>query len=257
MSYFLLIFKSAFRNRLRTLLTSVGVAIAIIAFLVLAHDHRAPGTPASRTRRRTACSRATRSRSPSPLPLSYVDKVRNIVGDKGAVSYENWFGAIYPEGRARLLRQPRRRRRGLQDVSRGRDPARPSGRTTRGSAGRHRRHAPGGEVRLEARRQGHAARARSTPATGTSTCAPSTRRRRKAVDKSTMWFHWKYFNEKLAERRKDHVGLILVQGQRRRRSRRAVGQLIDKDVRQLAGRDAHREREGVSARVPLDGRRRC
>ncbi|HWE28560.1 MAG TPA: ABC transporter permease, partial [Polyangia bacterium] len=96
MSFLLLIVKSAFRNRLRTALTALGVAIAIIAFLVLrtivgAWNAGYENSASDRmiTRNKISITFA--------LPLSYVDKVRNIVGDKGAVSYENWFGAIYPK----------------------------------------------------------------------------------------------------------------------------------------------------------------
>ena len=82
MSFLLLIFKSAFRNRLRTTLTSVGVAIAIIAFLVLrtiiAMWHA--GVENSQSDRMFARNKISII---FPLPLSYVDKVRNLVGDKG------------------------------------------------------------------------------------------------------------------------------------------------------------------------------
>src|ERR1700761_1391146 len=96
MSYFLLIFKSAFRNRLRTLLTSVGVAIAIVAFLFLRTFIGAwyAGVEGSSSDRMIVRNKISIT---FPLPLNYVDKVRNIVGDKGAVSWENWFGAVYPK----------------------------------------------------------------------------------------------------------------------------------------------------------------
>src|SRR6185312_11389346 len=96
MSYIVLIFKSAFRNRLRTFLTSLGVAIAIIAFLVLrtiiaAWQAGAEHSASDRMFTRNKISIIFE------LPLAAVDKVKNVVGDKGQVSYENWFGAMYPK----------------------------------------------------------------------------------------------------------------------------------------------------------------
>jgi putative ABC transport system permease protein len=49
----------------------------------------------------------------------------------------------------------------------------------------------------------------------------------KAVDQASMWFHWKYFNERLPEGRKDHVGLILTKVNDGSQST-AVSQQIDK-----------------------------
>src|SRR6267142_2960880 len=96
MSYFLLIFKSAFRNRLRTFLTSVGVAIAIVAFLFLRTFIAAwyGGVENSASDRIIVRNKISIT---FELPLSYVDKVKQIVGDKGMVSYENWFGAVNPK----------------------------------------------------------------------------------------------------------------------------------------------------------------
>jgi putative ABC transport system permease protein len=96
MSFFLLVFKSAFRNRLRTLLTALGVAIAIVAFLFMrtiisAWHAGVEGAQSDRLFVRNKISITF------PMPLSYVNKVQQIVGDRGDVSYENWFGATYPK----------------------------------------------------------------------------------------------------------------------------------------------------------------
>ncbi|MGZ3406091.1 MAG: ABC transporter permease, partial [Polyangia bacterium] len=50
----------------------------------------------------------------------------------------------------------------------------------------------------------------------------------KAVDESSMWFHWKYFNDKQPDRIKDRVGLILTKVNDGSQSA-AVGQMIDKE----------------------------
>lgn len=88
-----LIFKNTFRHKLRTFLTILGVAVAILAFGLLRTVINAwySGVEAS------SASRLVTRNSISlifPLPLSYKDKIRQIEGVK-AVSYGTWFGGIY------------------------------------------------------------------------------------------------------------------------------------------------------------------
>jgi putative ABC transport system permease protein len=88
-----LIFKNSFRHKLRTFLTVLGVAIAILAFGLLRTviDAWYAGVKASSATRlvtRNAVSLVF------PLPLSYREKIRQIEGVKG-VSYGTWFGGIY------------------------------------------------------------------------------------------------------------------------------------------------------------------
>jgi putative ABC transport system permease protein len=88
-----LIFKNSFRHKLRTFLTILGVAIAILAFGLLrtvidAWYAGVEASSASRLVTRNAVSLVF------PLPLSYKEKIRQIEGVKG-VSYGTWFGGIY------------------------------------------------------------------------------------------------------------------------------------------------------------------
>ena len=88
-----LIFKNSFRHKLRTFLTVLGVAIAILAFGLLrtvidAWYAGVEASSASRLVTRNAVSLVF------PLPLSYKEKIRQIEGVKG-VSYGTWFGGIY------------------------------------------------------------------------------------------------------------------------------------------------------------------
>jgi len=88
-----LIFKNAFRHKLRTCLTILGVAIAILAFgllrtVISAWYIGVEASSASRLVTRNAVSLVF------PLPLSYKEKIRQIEGIKG-VSYGTWFGGIY------------------------------------------------------------------------------------------------------------------------------------------------------------------
>ena len=93
MSIIKLISKNAFRHKLRTFLTVLGVTIAILAFGLLQTVISAwyAGVEAS------SASRLVTRNSISlifPLPLSYKDKIRQIEGVK-LVSFGNWFGGIY------------------------------------------------------------------------------------------------------------------------------------------------------------------
>lgn len=88
-----LIFKNAFRHKLRTFLTILGVTIAILAFGLLRTVISAwyAGVEAS------SASRLVTRNSVSlvfPLPLSYREKIRQVEGVK-RVSYGTWFGGIY------------------------------------------------------------------------------------------------------------------------------------------------------------------
>ncbi len=88
-----ILFRNAFRNRLRTGLTILGIAVAILAFGLLR-------TVVSAWYAGVAASSATRLVTRNavslifPLPLSYKDKIRQVDG-VSLVSWGNWFGGIY------------------------------------------------------------------------------------------------------------------------------------------------------------------
>ncbi len=90
-----LIFKNAFRHRLRTLLTVVGLLIAVLAFGLLqtvVDAWYAGAAAASGTRlvTRSAISLTFF------LPVSYENRIRGVDGVK-SVARSNWFGGIYQE----------------------------------------------------------------------------------------------------------------------------------------------------------------
>jgi len=88
-----LIIRNAFRHRLRTALTVIGVAIAILAFGML---RTLVGLWYLGVERSSATRLVTRNAISLvfPLPLSYLERIRGIPGVK-SVSYGNWFGGIY------------------------------------------------------------------------------------------------------------------------------------------------------------------
>ncbi len=89
----LLIIRNAFRHKLRTLLTVLGMVVAITAFGLLRTivDAWYAGANASSSARlvtRNAVSLVF------PLPLTYAEKIRRVPGVTG-ISWANWFGGIY------------------------------------------------------------------------------------------------------------------------------------------------------------------
>jgi len=88
-----LVFKNAFRHKLRTLLTIFGMAIAVIAFGVLrtvvtAWYAGVDASSADRLVTRQAVSFIF------PMPYAYKEKIEQIPGIE-IVSYANWFGGTY------------------------------------------------------------------------------------------------------------------------------------------------------------------
>jgi putative ABC transport system permease protein len=88
-----LLFRNAFRHKLRTSLTVLGITIAILAFgllrtVVSAWYAGVEASAANRLITRNAISLVFL------LPSSYRDKIRQIEGVK-TVSWGNWFGGIY------------------------------------------------------------------------------------------------------------------------------------------------------------------
>jgi putative ABC transport system permease protein len=88
-----LILRNALRHRLRTILTIVGIVVAIAAFGLLRTiiDAWYAGANASSSARLVTRSSVSLAFS---LPLTYAQKIRQIPG-VSAVSWANWFGGVY------------------------------------------------------------------------------------------------------------------------------------------------------------------
>ena len=87
------VIRNMFRHKLRSILTVVGVAVAVLAFgllrtLVGLWYSGAEQASATRLITRNAISLIF------PLPVSYLERIRGVPG-VNAVSYGNWFGGIY------------------------------------------------------------------------------------------------------------------------------------------------------------------
>lgn len=93
MFLFKLLSRNAFRHRLRTLLTILGITVAILAFgllqtVVSAWYAGVNASSAARLVSRNAVSLVF------SLPLAYQERIRRIEG-VSSVSYANWFGGVY------------------------------------------------------------------------------------------------------------------------------------------------------------------
>ncbi len=95
MKVFKLIFKNTLRHKLRTSLTILGMAVAVIAFgllrtVVTVWYSSVDAAGADRLVIRQAVSFIF------PLPLAYKSKIESVPGVK-EVTYQNWFGGVYKD----------------------------------------------------------------------------------------------------------------------------------------------------------------
>jgi putative ABC transport system permease protein len=95
MKVFKLIFKNALRHKLRTMLTIIGLMIAVMAFGVLRtvvdiYNESIEATSANRLITRQAISFIF------PLPYSYRDQISRIQGVE-TITFANWFQGVYKD----------------------------------------------------------------------------------------------------------------------------------------------------------------
>ena len=93
----LLVLRNAFRHKLRTTLTVIGIIVAITAFGLLRTivDAWYAGANASSSARLVTRSSVSLVFS---LPLNYAQKIRQVPGVE-AVGWANWFGGVYIDER--------------------------------------------------------------------------------------------------------------------------------------------------------------
>ncbi|MCV2353676.1 ABC transporter permease [Paucibacter sp. B2R-40] len=93
MFLFKLLLKNAFRHKLRTLLTMVGLVVAICAFgllrtIISAWYAGVEGSSSTRLVTRSAISLTF------PLPMNYAQRLKGVDG-VSSISWSNWFGGVY------------------------------------------------------------------------------------------------------------------------------------------------------------------
>jgi putative ABC transport system permease protein len=206
-----LVLRNAFRHKLRTTLTIVGIVVAITAFGMLRTivDAWYAGANASSSARlvtRNAVSLVF------PLPLTYAAKLRQVPG-VASVTWANWFGGVYVSERnffaqfavdapsyldmyPEIVLPPEERRAFLAD-------------RTGAIVGRKLAERFGWKV-------GDPIPLRGTifPGTWTFTLRGIYDGAEVATDTSTMFFHWQYLNESLTRsfpRRAEQTGVFIEQ----------------------------------------------
>lgn len=206
-----LILRNALRHKLRTLLTVVGIVVAIVAFGLLrtvvdAWNIGAHASSSARLVTRNAVSLVF------SMPLTYAQKIRQVDG-VASVSWASWFGGVYISERnffprfaiepasyldmyPELVLPPEQRRAFLADRA-------------GAIAGRKLAQQYGWKL-------GDTIPLRGTifPGTWTFTLRGIYEGAEKSTDESTMFFHWTYLNETIKRqfpRRADQTGVFIVQ----------------------------------------------
>lgn len=207
MAFFLLACKSAFRNPLRMFLTTVGIAIAIIAFIFLRTIIRAwyAGAEASASDRLVARNRISLT---FPLPLNYVDKIRNV-GGVTDVGWLNWFGGVYKDERnffAQFATDPESLLRMypefvLSDAEKQDFLKDRTGCIVGYEIARKYGFKVGDTIVLQGT---------IYPGDWKFTVRGVYQGAQKLTDTTTMYFHWKYLDEQLAEGMKSRVGVVTI-----------------------------------------------
>lgn len=207
MAFFLLIFKSAFRNRLRTLLTALGVSLALVAFLFLRTFIGAwyNGVDASANDRLIVRNKISII---FPLPKSYLEKVRSVSGVDD-ISWANWFGAVYkdpknffaqfavdPESYYRLYPEYL-----ISDAEKQAWFADKQGAVVGNLLAEKFGWKVGDRVVLDGT---------IYPGTWTFTIRGIYKGRDKATDCQQFHFHWAYLNDGVPERQRDKLGVLVV-----------------------------------------------
>ncbi len=199
--------KNVWRNRLRTTLTVLGVAIAILVFVALRTVLTAWTSAADASAKDRIASRH-KITFVMTLPIHYVEKIRSTPGIT-TVTWMNWFGGKDPnhetEFFATLATDPKSMLEVYDEI------VVPEAQKQAWFA--NRRGALVGDVL--ARKLGWKVGDRITlsgtifPGDWEFTVEGIYEATRRSVDRSTFWFHWEYLNEQVDPRAKDQVGWIV------------------------------------------------
>jgi putative ABC transport system permease protein len=217
--------RNVLRNKTRTVLTMLGVAIAIIAFVLLrtvldawmvAAEHAAKDRIATRHKITFVMQ----------LPKRYVEDIKSTPGVKD-VTWMNWFGAKDPKNEqeffATIAVDPKTFLEVYDEIVVPPDQIE--------SWMQNRRGAVVGDVL--AKQKGWKVGDRITL---TGTIYPGDwefhisgiyTAKRKSIDRNTLWFHWNYLNDAASVRAKDTVGWIAARIDQPARSAE-ISQAIDR-----------------------------
>ena len=198
--------KNVMRNRTRTIWTIVGVAIAVLTFVVL-RTVLVAWTVAAEQSAKDRIGTRHKITFIMPLPKRYVQDIDDVDG-VSEVTWMNWFGGVHPtrtkEFFANIAVDPDTFLKVYDEIVL--DPA------VAEAWKQNRRGAIIGDVL--AKKFGWKAGDRITltgtifPGNWEFDIAGLYTVKRRTVDRSTLWFHWDYLNESLPPGRRDMVGWI-------------------------------------------------
>jgi putative ABC transport system permease protein len=226
MSYPLMLLKNAFRNRFRTALTILGVAVAVLAFVFLRtvvdvwnSGLTAAGEDRLVTRHRVSITMA--------MPRAYSERILASTPDVTAVTYANWVGMINPKDEHSFFAN-------FAVDSENYLPVYPEIVVPPDQLGAWKADPSGaivGEV-LAAKygwKLGDKVTLRGTiyPGDWTFNVRALYTTTNRAIDKSSFMFHWKYLNDGLPESGRDAIGWFVERVKDPTRGA-AVAQTIDK-----------------------------
>lgn len=200
--------RNVLRNKFRTALTVMGVAVAALTFLIL-RTVLAAWTVASEYAAKDRIATRNKITFVSPLPLRYYDRITRMPGIKQA-TYMNWFGGKNPRNEkeffATLAVEPDNFFSVYDDMYVEPDVIE--------AWRQNRQGAIVGEVIAKKFHWnvGDKVILNGTifPGNWTFTIVGIYHAKSKAIDNSSFLFHWKYLNESQPERFKDQVGWIVA-----------------------------------------------
>lgn len=200
--------KNVARNRLRTLLTSLGVAAALMMFIAL----RTMNWSWTAAEKQSASDRIGIRHKITfimTLPLRYAEEIRSTPGVTG-ISYANWFGAKDPKNESDFFATIAVEPADLLDVYR--EIEAPAEQVEAWKQDRRGALVGDALAKKKGWKVGDKVTLRGTiyPGDWEFHIAGIYTSKRASVDRSTLWFHWKYLNDSVDARRKDQIGWVVA-----------------------------------------------
>jgi putative ABC transport system permease protein len=200
--------KNVMRNRLRTLLTSVGVAAALLMFIAL----RTMNWSWTAAEKESASDRIGVRHKITfimTLPKRYAEEIRDTPGVT-AVTYANWFGAKDPKNESDFFATIAVEPEDLLNVYK--EIEVPPDQVTAWKENRRGALVGDALAKKKGWKVGDKVTLRGTiyPGDWEFHISGIYTSKRASVDRSTLWFHWKYLNESVDVRRRDQVGWVVA-----------------------------------------------
>lgn len=199
--------RNMLRNKLRTVATIVGVAVAILAF-VLIRTVLLSWTSAADSAAKDRIGTRHKVSFILPLPLRYAEDIRKMPGVK-AVSYASWFGAKDPTREdaffATIATEPETFLEVYDEIVVPAEQKRAWLENRRGAligsaVAKQMGWNVGDKITL---------RGTIFPGDWAFEISGIYTATRKSIDQATLWFHWNYLNESVPPRMKDQIGWVV------------------------------------------------